>query len=255
MNGPLGQENKVQGMTAQLMPSAAYVLVLVFAAKVKKVSHELEMSRVGKRVQERVKGKKSIDGEVGSNSESSGKWETTEGFVGKENASGHQRGAGGGQSPGKDVEEGLGQDGEGEQPARATEDRQGGCAGRWGALGGGGGGRRTETPLGPQQRLGGLHALRGLCSEVGSRQLRTWPQARAEEVWRRTPWGHQHLGDTDWWALGRTNPRAAAALRGRERGHEDAERDRGRCAQGPRGAGSAEGHWDARVYHHAGNEE
>lgn len=65
------------------MPSAAYVLVFIFAAEVKKVSHELEMNRVGKRVQERAEGKKFIDGEVGSNSESSGKRETAEGFVGK----------------------------------------------------------------------------------------------------------------------------------------------------------------------------
>ena len=138
----------------QLMPSMVYVLVFIFVAKVKKVSHELKMnrvgkplqcsclenprdggawwaavygvaqsrtqlkrlssssSRVGKRVQERVKGKKFIDGEIGSSSESSGKWETAEAFVGKgeliwlvsetcllhwvdENASGHQPGAGG----------------------------------------------------------------------------------------------------------------------------------------------------------------
>ena len=103
-----------------------YVLVFVFVAKVKKVSHELKMnrvgkplqcsclenprdggawwaavygvaqsrtqlkrlsssssSRVGKRVQERVKGKKFIDGEIGSSSESTAKWETAEAFVGK----------------------------------------------------------------------------------------------------------------------------------------------------------------------------
>lgn len=39
------------------------------------------MNRVGKRVQERVKGKKFIDGEVWRSSESSGKWETAEGAV------------------------------------------------------------------------------------------------------------------------------------------------------------------------------
>ena len=108
------------------MPSMVYVLVFVFVAKVKKVSHELKMnrvgkplqcsclenprdggawwaavygvaqsrtqlkrlsssssSRVGKRVQERVKGKKFIDGEIGSSSESTGKRETAEAFVGK----------------------------------------------------------------------------------------------------------------------------------------------------------------------------
>ena len=54
------------------MPSMVCVLVFVFLAKVQKVSRELKMSRVGKRVQERVKGKNFIDGEVWRSSESSG---------------------------------------------------------------------------------------------------------------------------------------------------------------------------------------
>lgn len=57
MNAPLGQENKVQGMTASANAFSGLCSCVYICGKVKKVSHELEMSRVGKRVQERVKGR------------------------------------------------------------------------------------------------------------------------------------------------------------------------------------------------------
>lgn len=170
------------------MPSVAYVLVFIFAAKVKKVSHELEMSRVGKRVQER--GRKEVHRRGG--------WSNSE-LVG----SGNRRGfcwegrmqAGISEELGgcscKDVEEGLGQDGEGGALSRYG-DRQGGCAGRWGDWAGEEGAGRTETASTAETRR--LHAPPGLRAHRGGKQAALiWASGEVEEV-ETDAWGHQHPG-------------------------------------------------------------
>lgn len=121
---------------------------------------------------------------------------------------------------------GLGQDGEGGT-------REGGREGtgradvrsRWGDWAGGGGGGRTLAR--PQQGSARAAPPQGLCSEAGSRPLRTWPQ-RVEEGWRRT------LGAISTGEAGRQEPwvgpiqGGCSPERGRERVTEDAARTAGR---------------------------
>lgn len=119
----------------------------------------------------------------------------------------------GGVAPAKTWKKGLGKMGGEHSRGGDGRDRQGGCAGRWGDWAGRRAGR-TRDPASTAETRAGCTPPRGLCSEAGSRQLRL--ASGGLRRWRRAAWGHQHPGDTDARALGRTNPRAAAALRGRE---------------------------------------